>query len=204
MLDRRVNLTTASLVIVIFSMTFIFLIGFACWAAWHYRYYYLKNRFRAVFTNESKQIIPRVLKLASKSETFTNVKGVPGTYKLMRGRIYTTGGYKMPTSYYVVGQDTPMDMQEEVSGAVNSVRFREVAEQKVMADLLTSFKKTIIDNATALVISVVVTLLAALMLGVFMNDKLTKISERLPDPVISTGEPLDPTTIPTPVPASFR
>lgn len=158
--------------------TFVFLVGFL---AWKYRYFYLKGRIRVYFVGEDERSYPRVIKIgADDKKFFCKVGGTEHTYTLLRNRMYRSGIERLPTLYYRIGYDLPIDMLGENEGAISSVRYREVAKQKIMADLLGSFKKPKVDNATMLIVIVCITLLGFAALGIFMDSKFKELAGPAP------------------------
>ena len=120
------------------------------------------------------------------------VFGEERDFEIHRSALIMTGAEEMPTLEYNASDSTPIQRGEE-ERQISSIRFREVAENTVMRDLLESFKKKVIDTAAALIITLLVTVVVGFVLGIFINNKLSEISEKLPETAIqsNTGVPLE-------------
>jgi hypothetical protein len=138
------------------------------------------------FVGQDLRTYTRVLKIKESDKNFTaTIAGESHTYTLMRDRIYRSGRERLPKAYYRIGKDLPRDMLSENPGAISSVRYREIAKQKIMADLLAAFKKQTVDNMTMLLIIVFVSLIGFLAIGIFINTKFDELFEVLrTNPVI--------------------
>lgn len=160
---------------------FLFILFIAVALFWRYRYRIFRGRMRLrILSDTGKE---RSIVIKSDGNDGEKVKiiifGKERELTFRRGAQFFTGPEEMPTLEYNAEDAEPI-MRGSEDRLVSSIRFREVAENTVMRDLLESFRKKVIDNATALIISVVVTLLAALLLGIFINEKISGLEEKLP------------------------
>lgn len=168
----------------LWAVTGVYLLMFAVFVSaalfFKFRYRFLKGRVRVRILDENGiehvKIIKRKLSDASFDLT---INGSEVKYNIRQDRTIRTGGEEMPTLIYTVGDAEPKDITGKAS-PVNSMRFREVATNKLVTDLLSSFKKTVIDNGTALIITVAVILGVTLILGIFINTKFDELLSRFP------------------------
>lgn len=164
------------------GMFFIFL-GVAFF--YKFRYRLLRGRLRIRVLSETGRDKTFVIKsdATEGAEIHLTIDGKPRTFEVHRSALIFTGAEEMPTLEYNAEDSSPVSRGSE-ERQVSSIRFREVAKNTIMRDLLESFKKKLITNEAALIITVVVVLISTLALGIFMNDKLTKINDAVTKPVI--------------------
>lgn len=174
--------------------TFLFFMLFIAGMFFKYRHRIFRGKLRVrVLSDLGKEKSYVIKNAAQDGEKFQlTAFGRKRTFEIHRSALIMTGPEEMPTLEYNAFDAAPIARGKE-DRQVSSIRFREVAENTVMRDLLESFKKKVIDSATALIITVIVVLLTGFVLGIFINDKLTKISDRLPQQTteLNTGTPLE-------------
>ncbi len=174
--------------------TFLFFGMFLAGMFFKFRYRLFRGRLRVrVLSDLGKEKSIVIKSAAQNGEKFKlKIFGIEREFEIERSALIMTGAEEMPTLEYNATDAAPI-MRGKEDRQVSSIRFREVAENTVMRDLLESFKKKVIDTAAALIITVIVIVLVGFVLGIFLNNKLSEISERLPEPVtqFNTGVPLE-------------
>lgn len=171
-------MTTALIIIVWLGTMFFMIMGFV---AWKFRYYFLTGRMRVRIMGELGHERVKVIKVESTDEFFDmKIFGELRRFNIRQNNsdatyIFYTGGERMPTSEYVATDPEPRS-RRGISSDVSSVRYRQVATQKVVFDLLTVFKKPKITTTGAMMIILGVMLVGFLMLGVFFNQKIKEIT----------------------------
>lgn len=168
---------------------FTFIIGGGMLFGWKYRYHFLSGRMRVDIIGENNRSIVRVIKAETSDKNFEiEIFGEKRMFEIRRNRLYTSGTERMPKAYYYANSATPRDMSVVTGNVVSPVRYREVAKQKVVSDLINAFKKQTIDNAQALMIMAAIFLLGLLVLGGFLYsqiDEQNKLIEQIPGVQVS-------------------
>lgn len=149
-------------------------------------------KIKAVFFDESKRVMIARVNLNSNGKTFSMSSGMgsgknrKGKYHVVESCIYRTGLWRVPTSYYKLGDADPIDQIKLASASTLTAQdFHEATEAHVAQDIIESFSQPMFTITTSMMIVIGVVAIANAILYVQLNSKLDEISAALG--IVSNG-----------------
>lgn len=164
---------------------FILLIG--SFVMYRCRFIIWKGWFRAIIECEDEDVIIRTLRMKGLSLAGTqdqaiwiSVKGVRDRYDIIPDRVRRMGKFRVPTAFYYAHRSEPIDLKElKMQSQISATRNAELARNTVTSQLLNAFTERFSKEQMMILVATGIMVLSVLMLGYFLNSKLTSISNLL-------------------------
>lgn len=139
------------------------------------------NKMRAVFIDESRHVIPKRVSINADGKTFTVTQGDKATkYHIQESCIYRIGTWRVPTSYYAIGQSDPIDIRKASSDSTQSAEdFQEATEAHVARDIINSFSEPFITITSSMFIVMAVVAIANGIVFVQLKSEIAIIKTAL-------------------------
>lgn len=171
------------IVVVIFS------VGFAI--IWPMRYVFRKGYFIAEFIGEDRRAGSTLIKADESDRDFEiQMFGKLFKYGIDKDRIYRFGRWRMPKSYYKIGDAVPRDLLDEGEDSeVAALDYAQVARNTVTRDLLSAFDTQFLSAQNIFMLTIGIVVAAVLILGVFVNQKFTELQDQISVPAPVTTSP---------------
>lgn len=109
------------------------------------------SRIRANLIYPDQSIKRHVVKVTSRAGRASSVTIKGKTYRVVPERIYRTGLWRVPTSYYVTGKTTPLELTEN-PGDISATDYYQAVENNITEGLLRFFQKPLLTPEVSLLI----------------------------------------------------
>ena len=151
------------------------------------------NKMRAIFLTASGDLQKARIDLQGDGKSFRILH--PGMktkkkYHVIDGPIYRDGMFRVPTSFYRMGQMEPLDLEgmKAASGSKTADEFEEATESHVAKDIIEAFHDPFITPTTTMIIVIGVVIVGFTLVYWGLNSQLEIIIdglglnvERVPD-----------------------
>lgn len=148
------------------------------------------DKMRAVYVDSNKQISSRRVTLDPGGKTFRLSIGKKMKYKIEPAAVVRSGMFRIPTSYYILGQKEPLNLLEmKAETPISAEDFEEATEAHVAREIIAAFSDDFITPATTMIILVVIMCAVMGFIWYDLSGDLNTIIEGLgldmPDEVIN-------------------
>ncbi len=138
------------------------------------------NRMKAVFINDARQIKVIRVTVGEDGKTFSVAGKIETKYHVQEQCIYRGGMFRVPTSYYVVGQADPINIKSVSSESSQTAEaFHEATEAHVARDIIKSFEQPLVTITTSMIITLAVVVIANAYIFIQLKQQLDSIQNVL-------------------------
>lgn len=160
---------------------FMLLVPLVMFVIWPLRVAYLPGYIKVSFTDPGTQVV-KTVQMRLKPDV-TRIDLSHGSYDLDKDTVRYIGRFRLPYYEFLTGVANPVKISEDgittYSKRVSSVGFKNVAKNVAMAQLIEAMRKGIINPVSMVIIAAVVTIIAVIALGVYINTEFTTIKEAM-------------------------
>lgn len=158
---------------------------------WPLRYVFRKGYFVAEFIGEDRRSGAVIIKADESDRDFEiEMFGKLFKYGIDKERIYRFGRWRLPKSYYKIGDAVPRDLLDaESDSEVAALDYAQVARNTVTRDLLAAFDTKFLSAQNIFMLTIGVIIGAVLLLGVFVNQKFGELEDQIAVPAVVNSSP---------------
>lgn len=173
----------ALFVLIGWAIVAVLLIAFALY--WNFRFVIRRGFMQAVFVGEDRRIITYMVRVDDSDKDFEILMfGKSFKYGIDKTRIYRIGRWRIPTSYYKIGDAVPRDMLDTGQDSeVAALDYAQVARNTVTRDLLAAFDTKFLSAQNIFMLTIAIVAGGLVLLGVFVNQKFGELEDQINPPV---------------------
>lgn len=164
-------------VVIIIVMVLLFL-SMGLWIGYNIYMDTRPDRMRAIFLDASKNIRGRRVKINPDGKSFSI--GKENKYSITEDCVYRVGTWRVPTSYYNLGQITPINIRDlKAENPISSEDFQIATESNIGRQIIEKFDNPVFTVTTSMMVILITIALANAVVYMQLNTSLDEIKTAL-------------------------